>query len=507
MQISPRINKLKIGKSVMLQIYIFFQLKTKSNNVSRNWRRFSRLTVFVVSLAACLSPTSLTATERDIPRYNYDYNKSAQDNGLTRFISEYIKSASKEELIALRKEIIWPDSPLPYYKRYDAHVSVLFDITDFVPKDISYRELNEIESVIVKKLVSIPNPDSSSTNSIHPHGASRFHIANNGNEKRVLESINLYLSREQFSLISAFEEFVDIDLMGVSNLTGYQDGSYRFSPSRPYVMHEPNPLKLLSNPSKSGYYLEIKQAFKKQETVKIHVVLRNNIPTSVGKVLSELNGLDIEVIDRTRREFIATLDEKTFDILIRNQDISVLKDLDYHRYLLKESGKWRPYPLSELRLATSDEIIVLSRPIKTNLHRQGHEVIETLEQLDVFIELLESSPFNNKRKLIAELDKYREFDFRARNLVVLSHVELSGSNSISLVTPQWVNDELTLSIDRYTGGLSTQDIVDYSIFLSLGKEISKLVFRDNRNKQVVINKNDGFSSTKKRLAWEHQRVR
>ena len=104
------------------------------------------------------------------------------------------------------------------------------------------------------------------------------------------------------------------------------------------------------------------------------------------------------------------------------------------------------------------------------------------------------------------MDKYREFDFRAKNLVVLSHAELRGSNSISLVTPQWINDELTLPIDRYTGGWSSANVVDYSIFLSLDKEISKLVFRDNRTKQVVINKNDGFSSTKKRLAWELERV-
>ena len=368
----------------MLQIYIFFQLKTINNKVFRNWRRFSRLTVFVVSLTT-LSLISFASAEDEVPRFSYDHNKEVHDTTLARFISEFIKNASREELIALRREIIWRESFRPLYRINNAHVSVLFDITDLVPKDISYKELNKTESVIMRKLFSITTPGSSSRKSIHPLGASRFHFANSGDERRILESINLYLSRELFSAITDFKEFVDIDLMGVSNPTGYQDGSYRFSPSRPYRMHEPNPLKLLSNPSKSGYYLEIKQAFKKQETLKIHVVLRNDIPTSVGKVLSELNGLDIEVIDRTQREFIATLDEKTFDVLIRNQDISVLKDLDFHRHLLKESGKWRPYPLSELRLATSDEILVLSRPVKTNLHRQGHEVIETLEQLDVLL--------------------------------------------------------------------------------------------------------------------------
>ena len=146
--------------------------------------------------------------------------------------------------------------------------------------------------------------------------------------------------------------------------------------------------------------------------------------------------------------------------------------------------------------------------MRTDLYRQGHEVIQSSEQLTQFLQLLDSSPFNNKKKLMSKLGDFSAFDFRDHNLVILAHEERSGSNSISLTVPQWVDEELILPIDRYTGrgGFSTQDVASYSIFLSVNKKISRILVRDHESKQVVINQNDGFKSTKDRLHWEHVRV-
>jgi len=448
-----------------------------------------------IVLIVLIAFTAANSFASEIPRFSFEYNWHAHQRSFANRIENQLYEADKNELKEIRTDMIWgEDTGLGFQRKY-AYVTAIFDITELLPDGYEGTRFDKLDSLIHKelnKLLKEKKLRQSDHAKIKIMGDSVFFPIDSS--KRAFEIIDFYLYRDVYEDLVDLPQFIDIDFAGVSVATGLGDSKVRLLPTS-----QENDWTM-----KSGYYQEVLESIARDGVAKVHVSLRDDVQINIDTLLATLKGDDYELIKRGEHELLIQVNTTALQILIRQPQVKVIKDYEFHRALESKRGRWLSAPMSNTRVASVDEVLLLSSKLRTNFLSQGHEVIETNEQYKEFREINASSPFSNQVLLLKELSKF-DVDFAKYNLVVLSHQEGSGSIGYDVRPAIWVEGELVIVIDRNIGGrgfVNTMDMVQYSLIFVVNKNIGEISIRDTRGVTRLKNRYDGFVSTYSRLKKE-----
>jgi hypothetical protein len=81
----------------------------------------------------------------------------------------------------------------------------------------------------------------------------------------------------------------------------------------------------------------------------------------------------------------------------------------------------------------------------------------------------------------------QKIDFLQKNVLIYSQVETSGSISLTTRDPIWIDGELVVSIDRYSGGMQTADMAQHFFVYVVDKDIPAVNFYSGRKKASITN--------------------
>lgn len=101
------------------------------------------------------------------------------------------------------------------------------------------------------------------------------------------------------------------------------------------------------------------------------------------------------------------------------------------------------------------------------------QVIDSQEKLDAFVKQVEKQQGWNNRDAFLKALSGAKLDFAKESLVLIRKTEGSGSNKVSLATPELKGDKLVCVINREVAGIGTADIADYCFAVAVEKGKAK----------------------------------
>ncbi len=438
-------------------------------------------------------------------RLDFKTNLGRHNASLERFINEQLFAAEKHELKNIRSNMIWRIHFDQNYEYGQAHVTAAFDVTDLIPHRNERLDYRKLSSFVVPDLETIGKtlaPEGRRPHSFEVINSSSFHRDHSSN--KIIESVELILDRRLFDRVFDHPRLQDMSLWNVRSQVRFKDDKARINERTHIPKYNDHSLF-------RGFYREVEEGLALHGNVKAHVVFNDNAPHDKSTLFTALEDTQFALIREEKNELFAEIDRTALDILAKHSQVRLIKDFMYHHQLDLDRGKWRPLPTSLVTNATANEASPLMRKIKSNLHSQGHEVIENDDQFKEFIELISSSPYTNKRVLLGKLSDSRP-NLEEHNLILISHTEHSGSIGVIPRAPQWIDGELTIALDRGisrsiggTMGFNTANEVQYSLLYLVSKAVPEVLIRDHRQVTRLKNQHSEFKSTHDRLERENRR--
>lgn len=101
------------------------------------------------------------------------------------------------------------------------------------------------------------------------------------------------------------------------------------------------------------------------------------------------------------------------------------------------------------------------------------QVIDSQDKFDAFIKQVEKQQGWNNRDAFLKALSGAKLDFAKESLVLIRKTEGSGSNKVSLATPELKDDKLVCVINREVAGIGTADIADYCFAVAVDKGKAK----------------------------------
>jgi hypothetical protein len=455
----------------------------------RKWlKKVPLINTIILSIFLFLS-TSTSAS--DVPRFDFSKSLQKYESHKNQYFERIIFESSDADFKKFRIEQIKGISKA--YSGFGGggvHVTVLFNITDLVPSEFN---LYEHDKSIVAPHLGVLKESLSDNDKAYARikiiGEPYFH--SNHNDTQHYEKVDMFIDKVFVEPIVEHPMFIDIAHTGTTHgiVSHGPPGevTVRLSDSEPRGSYSNAVLR-------KGYYKEIAEALQLKPWVNIHVEL--NEPSELDRVIKNLNKDDHKVIRKADSELLIAVNDASANKLLRDRNVKLMKDYEYHHGLNLKRGMWKPYPLSKIRAASKEEISRIVFKSRANFYREETQVIESEDQLNSFFKSIDVNVMEDAYK--AE-NKRQKIDFSKSNLLIYSQIEPSGSIGLKTRDPIWVDGKLVVPIDSSSGQIHTQDMAQHFFVYIVDKDIPSVDFYSGRKKASIINsaKDKSKSTTSK----------
>ena len=432
---------------------------------------------FGTSLLLAFILLGTPAFSKEIPRFDFAKSLKSYESHRDRYIERILFESSNEEFKKFRWEQITGIKDVYsslYASEYGVHVTVLFNVTEYVPSGLNLRQHKM--SFVQPSLEAIINSLSDREKKyVELNVLSEPEFTSHPSKDAHYEKLDLFVHKKLVRQIIDLPEFVDITFSGTNLGIAFRGETVRLAgPSRSF--------KYENSLLRRGYYKEIAEALRLQQNVNVHVQLNDG--ANLDDVVQDLRRENQQVIRIAEREFLVTLNKNSVEKLYRDPRVKLMKDYEFHHNLSLRQGNWNPYPLSDVRKAKDSEILHIPFSSRANLYDHPTKVFESKAQLDHYFESVRPNGSRDAYKT-AILDV--EIDFSKKNLVLFSKNEGSGSIRLRHRAALWVDDELVVAIDRYSPNLHTADLAQHFFAYVVDKSIPAIIFQSVNKKSVIKN--------------------